>query len=430
MKNRKCLFSVLLCVGLANAFTLPAGKNTNNDDDDAAPILARGNPAHTLSSHQTNPDQRPPQSRQGQQSARFFFGSFTPGPVNTCSNVLCRSFVANRYRTADGTCNNLRHPSRGRANEPFLRLLSPRQPPHGFGCGAAAGLPNPRELSRIAVRRGERGALDPPLSLMTMVFGQIVDHDLEMTPSASTPSGDFLDCCSPANAHSADCCPVRAAPADHFYGVGARPTCLPVLRSKRATGCDGFRRPDVVNENTPWIDASFLYGSSAARERDLRGARGSLKTSVDRRGRHFPPVSFNRAPGGRGIVSSGELSMQFGDTRGDVTPGSTLLSTAFLRNHNRLAAALAASHPTWPDDTVYREARKINAAVYQHIVYTQFLDALLGEVNDVTVKKNEGFDDRYDESTDPAISVAFGTAGYRLHTLISGHFDLRDARFR
>ncbi len=77
--------------------------------------------------------------------------------------------------------------------------------------------------------------------------------------------------------------------------------------------------------------------------------------------------------------------MNLGDNRGDVHPAFTLILTVFLRNHNRIASTLASFHPEWSDETVYQESRKINIALLQHFTYTQFIDSLLGESNDVKV---------------------------------------------
>jgi hypothetical protein len=83
--------------------------------------------------------------------------------------------------------------------------------------------------------------------------------------------------------------------------------------------------------------------------------------------------------------------MNFGDSRSDVHPGATLLHTAFLRSHNRIATFLAKVHPDWSDETIFQETRKINIAIYQNIVYTEFMNALLGDGNDVQVTAETGF---------------------------------------
>ena len=47
-------------------------------------------------------------------------------------------------------------------------------------------------------------------------------------------------------------------------------------------------------------------------------------------------------------------------------------------------------HLSWDDEHLFQEARKINTALYQHVVYTQFMDALLGEPNNVATDVSEG----------------------------------------
>ena len=105
--------------------------------------------------------------------------------------------------------------------------------------------------------------------------------------------------------------------------------------------------------------------------------------------------------------------MIFGDSRGNVHAAFTLLHTVFLRNHNRLAKKIVSQNPTWNDEKVYQEARKINVALFQHITYTQYLDTLLGKGNNVTVPTNEIHRDYYDETIDASIRMIFSTAAFR-----------------
>ena len=47
-----------------------------------------------------------------------------------------------------------------------------------------------------------------------------------------TESGQFMDCCAPANKDHVDCCPIEVPEGDLFFGIENRPDCLPFLRSK------------------------------------------------------------------------------------------------------------------------------------------------------------------------------------------------------
>lgn len=59
-----------------------------------------------------------------------------------------------------------------------------------------------------------------------------------------------------------------------------------------------------------------------------------------------------------------------------------LFQNLFLRFHNNIASQLQAEHPSWSDETIYQETRRIVAAVVQVITYDHFLPIVLGKVNE------------------------------------------------
>lgn len=68
-----------------------------------------------------------------------------------------------------------------------------------------------------------------------------------------------------------------------------------------------------------------------------------------------------------------------GDGRATENIALASIHTLFLREHNRLAAALHSEHPSWNDETLYQEARKRVNAQIAAIVYEEWLPILLGK---------------------------------------------------
>jgi len=56
-----------------------------------------------------------------------------------------------------------------------------------------------------------------------------------------------------------------------------------------------------------------------------------------------------------------------------------LFQNLFLRYHNHLADELHKINPSWADERIYQETRKIIGAVVQVITYEHFLPILLGK---------------------------------------------------
>ena len=57
------------------------------------------------------------------------------------------------------------------------------------------------------------------------------------------------------------------------------------------------------------------------------------------------------------------------------------MHTIWVREHNRIARKLSNLNPTWSDESIFQEARRIVIAEMQHITYQEFLPSLLGMFN-------------------------------------------------
>lgn len=103
--------------------------------------------------------------------------------------VLCDA--SGRFRSFTGHCNNLKNPAWGAAQTPFVRYLAPMHP-DGIQAERASvvdgsPLPSPRLVTSMVHRDADQPSSD--LSLMIMVWGQIIDHDVAL---AAPPRGKQL----------------------------------------------------------------------------------------------------------------------------------------------------------------------------------------------------------------------------------------------
>lgn len=135
------------------------------------------------------------------------------------------------YRSINGTCNNLQNPLWGSILTPFARLV-PSAYYDGFneqrgGRNTGAGgssLPNVRLVS--STLHSDLIQQDPSITNMVPQFGQLLDHDLTLTPEGAKP------CCSnKIVAAEPDCWPIPVYANDSFYGSRLQDKCLDFTRS-------------------------------------------------------------------------------------------------------------------------------------------------------------------------------------------------------
>ncbi|KAM5135419.1 LOW QUALITY PROTEIN: peroxidasin homolog [Mantella aurantiaca] len=344
-----------------------------------------------------------------------------------CSDICFHQ----RYRTYDGTCNNLRHPMWGASVTAFQRLLKPAYQ-NGFnhprGASDESGvlpLPLPRLVSTTMIGT-ETITPDAQYSHMLMQWGQFLDHDLDQTIPALSMSR-FSDAapCSQVCTNDPPCFPITMPENDPRLKNG---DCMFFARSSPVCGSgvtslllDSTYYREQVNMLTSYIDASNVYGSSEQESlelRDLTNQRGLLKVGgVMSSGKQMMPSAHG--PPTECMRDERESSVPCflaGDHRANEQLGLTAMHTLWFREHNRIAEHLLKLNPHWSGDKIYHEARKIVGAQMQHITFTQWLPKILGEAGMRMLGEYKG----YNPNVNSAIFNAFATAALRFgHTLIN-----------
>jgi hypothetical protein len=248
--------------------------------------------------------------------------------------------------------------------------------PFNFGPGdTLVNGPNPRTISNVISggtgALGQNGATtDPGASAWLYVFGQFVDHDLDL--ESNMLSG------TPIN--------ITVPEGDPIFQAG---TTIDMTRDVRDP-----KTNTIVNTTAGFLDLSQLYGSTTAAANSLRDAEGTLKSSNN--GQALPIV---------------DDSFVTGDPRVMENPELVAVTTLFMREHNYWAATLHKQNPNWTSDQLYNMAKAITTAEYENIIYTEYLPLLLG-----SVPAYRG----YDPKVNAQVSQEFAEAAFRMgHSQVS-----------
>jgi hypothetical protein len=317
-----------------------------------------------------------------------------------------RRMLSTSIEPIDGVGNNVAHPTWGSTGTDLIRLAAAA---YADGIDAPS-LPNnlsAREISNIV--NSQSDPADPSQDIMTVdqqslsdfgyAFGQFMDHDLDNTPDG----GESL--------------PISVAAGDP---IGPDP--LPFTRSQTdpSTGTSTSNPAQQVTVVTSYLDLSQVYGSSQVVADALRTFKGGLlKTSPGNmlpydNTTYFTPAQITalNMENDPQAVSTGQL-FAAGDTRANENLELTALETLFVRNHNQIATQLQQEHPNWTDEQLYQEARKINIAQYQEIIYNEWIPAVLGPN---ALSQYTG----YKPNVNATIANEFSTVAFRFgHSMVS-----------
>ncbi|KAJ9579791.1 hypothetical protein L9F63_004537, partial [Diploptera punctata] len=110
------------------------------------------------------------------------------------------------------------------------------------------------------------------------------------------------------------------------------------------------------------------------------------------------------------------------DARANENLHLTTMHLLWARQHNLIADQLTVLNPSWSDEKVFQETRRIVVAQLQHITFSEFLPVLLGDqlMSHLKLKPhNSGYFHGYDATVESSIANSFASAAFRFgHTLL------------
>ncbi|XP_050297990.1 uncharacterized protein LOC126737238 [Anthonomus grandis grandis] len=246
-----------------------------------------------------------------------------------------------KYRSIDGECNNVRHPSWGTRGMPFLRMLKAeyadgKSQPRTSSLSTSEPLPNPLEVA--STLQSIPSEVHDSVTSLLGAWSEVLLHDLAMTGNLKSE-----ECCSDNSSHP-EC-----------YAKLGNGQCKDYMRTLPSVDLDqcSFKYRNQMNLATSFLDGSAIYGNTVSNMESLRTFEGGL-------------VNLSSCPNCQGNA----------------------LYSAILREHNRIASNLGTLNKHWNDDVLFYESRRIVIAEIQHITYNEFLPTVLGQESTVNSELN------------------------------------------
>lgn len=340
--------------------------------------------------------------------------------------------LESRYRTFNGACNNLCKIAQGSAGSNFVRFV-PAAFQNGQGPRLASvvspfQLRNPRTISNtVFLGTSENVGTAPNFTHMTMAWGSFIDHDFTLTASNQTQGCGTNNAPCPTNIPGCVSISISQSNPDDRLRRNLTAQCIPLSRSAQKSG-------EQVNLVSSYMDASNIYGVSTAEAETVRDRKSNIgllrvvPLPVPRSDRMplSPPANpslFCRSP--RPTLKP---CFHFADFRDNENPTLMTLHILLTREHNRIAKFLHNLNPTWDDEKLFQEARRIVIAHMQHITYNEWLPTLffseeLRRANGIQLEQPGQFFTGYDSKEDATTFNSLASAAFRMgHSLIRETF--------
>src|SRR5690349_19673936 len=244
-------------------------------------------------------------------------------------------------RTADGTYNDLAHPTMGSVGTRFGRNVPLR---NAYPDEATVLTPNPRAVSLELLTRDTFQPVTI-LNLLAAAWVQFMVHDWfshgknqKENPWAIPLAGD-----DPWPEHPM-----------HILRTHSDPTRTP-------DPPDTDLPPTYLNTATHWWDASQIYGSDEATKAQVRsGVDGKLVIGPDGL-----------------LLLDPNSGVDITGVNGNWWIGLSMLHTLFTLEHNIICDQLHEAYPAWSDDELFDHARLVNAALIAKIHTINWTPAIL-----------------------------------------------------
>ncbi|XP_066254166.1 peroxidase-like [Euwallacea similis] len=360
----------------------------------------------------------------------------TPDPSTLGCGQAPAFCSQSRYRSYDGSCNNLGNPGLGTPQTRYNRLL-PAKYGDGISTPTEAKSGNPLPSARtVSVSIYPHVPLEDPIwTLNAMQYGQIITHDMSLIVGTTQTQPHSTRCCSDDGqllelANSPEHCFPIVVPANDPNYSQQNIRCMNFVRTitdrdRRCVG--GYQPAEQLTAVNHYLDLSIVYGNDDITNQQVRSFQGGKLTTERRNNQEWLPRNLN-VTGTCTVLDFSEPCYMAGDIRVNQNPQLTVLQTLLLREHNRICDNLAKINPHWDDETIFQEARKINIGQHQQISYYEWLPIFIGLENSLKNKiiwRTKGYVDDYDASVNPTVLNEHATAAFRyFHTLIAGQLDL------
>ncbi|XP_075971182.1 peroxidase-like [Anticarsia gemmatalis] len=322
----------------------------------------------------------------------------------------------NDWRRSDGSCNNLKYPSRGTYFNPMYRML-PAQFHDGYHSRKSVSgkeLTRPRQVRLYLLQTGK--SMHPSFTMNVPSLGIFMFGDIGSVHDTENMLVAHNNCCQKEHMNDYSCTPNILAEDDPWHRFDGL-TCMNLTRPLfyQDFGCTADPVPSPVAQATPVYDMSQLYNTFNQGDLPLRTFEKGQLIFEEENGLIFPP---------NGPVMPCLLN-QKDETRcmkyhKNVLVPVNMYMIWYFRLHNYVAGKLAAVNQCWDDDTIFRTTREIVISWSQQVLMHEWLGVLIGRENLLKsglVGETHKCREIYDDKCYPKVSAEFTFALRWFHLL-------------